>query len=90
MHYILTEDDKKAIAAAKVIIDCCNKNKVCAYCVFSATNRPCLFRDEYYDEIHQLAPYFACLENSTLESVSNIPTSVKEQEIKRMEHKKND
>ena len=32
MHYILTEDDKKAIAAAKVIIDYCNKNKVCAYC----------------------------------------------------------
>ena len=90
MHYIFTEEDKKAIAAAKVIIDYCNKNNVCAYCVFSATNSPCLFRDEYHDEIHQLAPYFACLENSTLESVSNIPTSVKEQEIKRMEHKKND
>lgn len=91
MHYILTEEDKKAIAAAKVLVDYCNgNNKECAYCVFSTPNSPCVLGDVEYYEFSQLTPFLEGIENSTLESISNVPLPVKEQEIKRMEHKQND
>ena len=90
MHYVLNKKDKKAITAAKVLVDYCKNNESCTYCLFSASNRPCVLEEMEYYKFSHLDDFLEDVEHRAIASISNTLSSAKEQGVKRTENKQND